>query len=89
MDKVKIDRSFIDTMGTEKESAAIVSALVGLGQGFGLTVAAEGVDDLREGVSLLGNGCEQGQGALFGEALSADAAYRLTHSPDGHGRRVG
>ncbi len=84
VDKVKIDPGFIATMTSESESAAIVNALIGLGQGLGLTVAADGINDLREGVSLMGSGCLQGQGALFGGELTgaetvtaaSDPAYR-------------
>ena len=42
LDKIKIDRSFIETMGSQ-ESASIVKALVGLGHGLGLTIVADGV----------------------------------------------
>jgi len=39
LDKIKIDKSFVESMSTTRESAAIVSALIGLGEGFGLTIA--------------------------------------------------
>ena len=45
VDRLKIDRSFVESMGRDKDSAAIVRALVGLGAGLGLEVTAEGVDD--------------------------------------------
>ena len=73
VDKIKIDRSFIDSMASQQESAAIVSALVGLGSGLGLSVAAEGIDETQQRALLLGSGCVQGQGHLFGDAISADA----------------
>src|SRR5258708_28989335 len=38
LDKIKIDKSFIESMNS-RESAAIVNALIGLGEGFGLTIA--------------------------------------------------
>jgi hypothetical protein len=44
LDKIKIDRSFIQAMATDPESASIVNALAGLGRGLGLTVAADGID---------------------------------------------
>lgn len=75
IDSIKIDKGFIGAMTSEAESAAIVSALVGLGQGFGLTVAAEGIADLRQGVALLASGCNQGQGELFGLPLRAAETY--------------
>jgi diguanylate cyclase (GGDEF)-like protein len=77
LDKIKIDRSFISSMVSMEESAAIVNALVGLGEGLGLTVAAEGIDDTRQSVSLLGSGCEQGQGRFFSGAITADATAAI------------
>jgi len=74
VDKIKIDRSFIGRMGNEKESAEIVSALIGLGQGLGLTVIAEGIEASGQNADLLAKGCEQGQGYLFGEAVSAETS---------------
>jgi EAL domain-containing protein (putative c-di-GMP-specific phosphodiesterase class I) len=73
LDKIKIDRSFIEAMQSEGESAAIVNALVGLGHGLGLTIAAEGVKDGVQERELLGTGCEQGQGDCLSKAVSADA----------------
>lgn len=77
LDKVKIDRSFVEKMRSEPESAGIVAALVGLGQGFALTIAAEGVDVPGIETALLSNGCEEGQGALFNAKLDAAHADEL------------
>ena len=76
LDKIKIDKSFIESMNS-RESAAIVSALIGLGEGFGLTIAAEGIDDPQQRAQLARTGCEQGQGHLFSDPLSAEAAAAL------------
>lgn len=71
LDKIKIDRSFIETLGS-RESSQIVSALVGLGHGLGLTIVAEGVKDPTQRASLLATGCEQGQGFLFSGPVPAE-----------------
>jgi diguanylate cyclase (GGDEF)-like protein len=71
LDKIKIDRSFIDTIGSQ-ESAQIVSALVGLGHGLGLAVVADGVEGSEQRASLLATGCEQGQGFFFSGAVPAE-----------------
>jgi len=71
LDKIKIDRSFIRAMGSEAESAAIVRALTGLGNGLGLTITAEGIEGREECDSLLQQGCQQGQGFLFSKAVPA------------------
>jgi diguanylate cyclase (GGDEF)-like protein len=73
LDKIKIDKSFIETMSSTRESAAIVNALVGLGEGFGLTIAAEGIDTAQQQAQLVRSGCEQGQGHLYSDPLSAEA----------------
>jgi diguanylate cyclase (GGDEF)-like protein len=77
IDKVKIDSSFIQAMASERESASIVSALVGLGQGLGLIIAAEGIDASDQENSLIESGCEQGQGGLFSGPISASEAGAL------------
>jgi EAL domain-containing protein (putative c-di-GMP-specific phosphodiesterase class I) len=72
IDKIKIDRSFVLNMGSERESAEIVNALVGLGHGLGLTITAEGIEEGAQEAKLLTQGCEQGQGYLFGRAVPAE-----------------
>jgi diguanylate cyclase (GGDEF)-like protein len=77
IDTIKIDRSFIQGMGVERESAEIVSALLGLGKGLGLTVIAEGVESPDQEAALAELGCQEGQGFLFGEAVSAERSREL------------
>jgi len=81
LDKIKIDRGFIASITSQQESAAIVSALVGLGSGLGLTVAAEGIDATQQRISLLGSGCTLGQGHLFGGPVSAEGSVTLFEPP--------
>jgi diguanylate cyclase (GGDEF)-like protein len=71
IDKIKIDRSFVERMGDERESAEIVNALIGLGHGLGLAITAEGIEQNAQGRDLLAQGCEQGQGVLFSRAVPA------------------
>jgi len=68
IDKLKIDRSFVSGMTTDRESATIVGALVGLGKALGLEVTAEGVEDVATVEALAAMGCHLGQGFLFGAA---------------------
>jgi len=81
LDKIKIDKSFVESMSTTRESAAIVSALIGLGEGFGLTIAAEGIDNTQQQAELLRTGCEQGQGHLYSDPLTADATTAFFAPP--------
>src|SRR5262249_15554922 len=71
VDRIKIDRSFVDNMGREAESAAIVRALIGLGRGLGVEVTAEGVETAEQRETLQREGCVQGQGFLCSEAVPA------------------
>ena len=45
--KIKIDRSFIDTLGTNPQTSAIVSSSVGLGQSLDVTITAEGAVQIQ------------------------------------------
>ncbi|WP_263351846.1 sensor domain-containing phosphodiesterase [Acidicapsa acidisoli] len=65
-DELKVDRSFVSSMTQKRESRKIVAAVVGLGQGLGLTTVAEGVETQEQADMLLWMGCELGQGWFFG-----------------------
>lgn len=76
-DRIKIDRSFVESMTGENESAAIVRALLGLGHGLGVPITAEGIESRSQRDALIGEGCDQGQGFLFSRAVSAAEAEAL------------
>jgi diguanylate cyclase (GGDEF)-like protein len=65
VDTVKVDRSFVDGLGTEAEDSAIVAAVVSLGHALGHTVVAEGVETVRQLRELRRLGCDQAQGFWF------------------------
>lgn len=69
IDKLKIDRSFVARITTDRENATIVGALVGLGKALGLKVTAEGVEDEATADALRAMGCELAQGYLYGAAM--------------------
>jgi len=71
IDKIKIDRSFVDAMNDELEVSVLVRALLGLGHGLGLTVTAEGVEQPAQAAALLEQGCQQAQGYLYAHAMPA------------------
>lgn len=64
-------------MAFQRESAGIVNALVGLGHGLGLTIAADGIDASDQESSLIISGCQQGQGSLFSGPIPAIEALEL------------
>jgi diguanylate cyclase (GGDEF)-like protein len=74
IDKIKIDRSFVDSMEREPEAFALVRALLGFGRGLGLTVTAEGVEKPAQAIALQQEGCQQAQGYLYSRAISAGDA---------------
>ena len=77
VDRIKIDRTFVERMGQEEGSDAILRALLGLGHGLGVEVTAEGIERPSQRDILAGEGCEQGQGGLFKRLVSASEAEAL------------
>jgi diguanylate cyclase (GGDEF)-like protein len=72
-DKIKIDRSFLESMESTGESAILVHSVVHLGRALGLTVTAEGVETPEQHRFLQAVGCHQLQGYLFSKPVSAAA----------------
>jgi EAL domain-containing protein (putative c-di-GMP-specific phosphodiesterase class I) len=77
LDTLKIDSSFVDGMGRERESAAIVHSIIHLGRALGLEVVAEGVENETQLQALRLAGCSQVQGYYLSPPLVADDAVRL------------
>jgi diguanylate cyclase (GGDEF)-like protein len=77
LDALKIDRSFIDGMGRERESAAIVHSIIHLGRALGIGVVAEGVETEAQVQALRVAGCGQMQGYYFARPLVVDEAREL------------
>ena len=71
-DGLKIDRSFIAGLGTNRDDTVVVQAIVGLGRSLGLTVAAEGVETQSQEDLLRSFGCDLAQGYLYDQPLPAD-----------------
>jgi len=75
---LKIDRSFVDGLGTDREDEAIVAAVIGLARTLGIAVVAEGVESSLQSDHLLRLGCGWAQGFYYGAPLSpADVEKRL------------
>ncbi|MEN4598174.1 EAL domain-containing protein [Pantoea agglomerans] len=84
VDKIKIDRSFTQSLGVAENSVAIVESVVKLGHAMGLMVTAEGVETPGQMSALADAGCNQLQGYLFSQAVPADqlSALMKTIAPD-------
>jgi diguanylate cyclase (GGDEF)-like protein len=70
-DRIKIDKSFVAALLLDDHSAAIVGTIATLGQTLSVPITAEGVESERMRGELVGLGCSEAQGYLFGRAVSA------------------
>ena len=77
LDCLKIDRSFIDGMHRERESAAIVHSIIHLGRALGLGVVAEGVETATQAQALRVAGVSHLQGYYFSRPVDAEQARKL------------
>ncbi len=64
-DKIKIDKSFVQSMTSHADTAAIVSAITGLGRALDIETTAEGVETAEQLAFLRTTGCRLAQGYLF------------------------
>jgi diguanylate cyclase (GGDEF)-like protein len=71
--ELKIDRGFVRDLEHDSDDAAIVSAIVALGQALGLRIVAEGVETDVQQNFLTRLGCNSLQGYLLGHPLPADS----------------
>lgn len=84
IDKLKIDRSFIENMPGDKDDIAIAQAIISLGQTLGLVIIAEGVETKSQQNMLEAMGCQEVQGYLYGSPMPVEAfEKKLT---DGRGQ---
>jgi diguanylate cyclase (GGDEF)-like protein len=72
-DKIKIDKSFLDSLEESGESAILVHSVVHLGRALGLEVTAEGVETEEQHRFLKAVGCHYLQGYLFSKPVTAEA----------------
>ena len=81
--ELKIDRGFVRDLEHDSDDAAIVSAIVALGQALGLRIVAEGVETDLQQSFLTTLGCDALQGFLLGEPRPAEQFMAdIHHSED-------
>jgi diguanylate cyclase (GGDEF)-like protein len=88
LDRIKIDRSFVNCLGKDKESTTIVRAVLGLAHGFELETTAEGVENDKQLASLIAEGCLEGQGYLFSKAVPAYEVQSLLENQESNTKAV-
>ncbi|HYP54929.1 MAG TPA: EAL domain-containing protein [Solirubrobacterales bacterium] len=76
-DALKIDRSFIDGLGVERERTAIVEAVLGMARALSLDAIAEGVESEAQVAELRRLGCDFAQGHLFSRPLAPERVTQL------------
>lgn len=77
VDKIKIDRSFTQSLGQGNKAATVIKAIVALGHAMSVTVTAEGVETETQRSFLDMAGCNEMQGFLFSKAVSEEQIMRL------------
>ena len=70
-DELKVDSSFVRSMVDSRDSRKITAAVVSLGQSLGLRTVGEGVEERSQAELLTWQGCDLGQGWLYGRAVPA------------------
>ncbi|GJD46282.1 putative signaling protein [Methylobacterium cerastii] len=80
-DKLKIDRTYVDTITMSAERAKLVDAIIKLGASLGLVTTAEGIETDASVDWLSDQGCDYGQGYLFGAPMPKEAITALIGAP--------
>ena len=80
IDVLKIDKAFVDHVGTGAESSSLTRAIVALGEALGLDMVAEGIERPEQVEGLRFLGCPLGQGYLFARPLQSEAFTELLSS---------
>jgi predicted signal transduction protein with EAL and GGDEF domain len=81
IDEIKIDRSFVTRMETNRSDAVLVRSIIELGRNLGLNVTAEGVESESVRCSLSELGCDFAQGFHIGRPVDAQECRRYLEAP--------
>lgn len=88
LDKIKIDRQFIEELSKTGEAGVLVRSMVRLGRELGMIVTAEGVEEQAHQAILKEAGCHELQGYLFSRPVSANDIDALFLAAQSRGGRI-
>jgi diguanylate cyclase (GGDEF)-like protein len=77
VDMLKIDSGFVRDLGTNAGDLAIVRAIIGLAEAFGLQLVAEGVETPAAALTLMQHGCHRAQGFLLSRPVPGNSMEAL------------
>ena len=77
IDAVKVDRSFVNGLGTDPHDSALVAAIVAMANALGLEITAEGVESQDQLANLKRLGCQRAQGFYLARPMSVTALDEL------------
>ncbi|HEX6311848.1 MAG TPA: bifunctional diguanylate cyclase/phosphodiesterase, partial [Acidimicrobiia bacterium] len=83
IDVLKLDKSFVDGVGTLDGGAAIVEAVITMAHALGMRITAEGVERAEQAAALQSLGCDSAQGYHFARPLAPGALEELLGEGDG------
>jgi EAL domain-containing protein (putative c-di-GMP-specific phosphodiesterase class I) len=85
--ELKLHRSYVSGCATDGAKQSFCSAAVALAHGFGLTVCAEGVENIDDLRTLIELGCHSAQGFLFAKPMDPVSFVNMLQSPPVESRR--
>jgi diguanylate cyclase (GGDEF)-like protein/PAS domain S-box-containing protein len=77
VDRLKVDRSFVEHIAIDPDDAAIVRTIIALGRNLGLKVVAEGVETAAQMQFLRDHACDEVQGFFFSRPISQQQFEKL------------
>ena len=80
IDKLKIDKSFIDDIPQDEDAVTLVNTIISLGKNLHMEVLAEGVENKQQRDYLLALGCSKVQGYFYSKPLSAEEMQSILYA---------
>ncbi len=81
VDEVKVDRSFVAALGSDRKEAALAASVIQLGSTLDLVTLAEGIEDLAQLETLRALGCDLAQGYFIARPMVPERMEELLAAP--------